>query len=46
MDTRIDQAIEIAAQPTTVDNNGAHLSAALSELELVMVGGGIGNTIL
>jgi hypothetical protein len=46
VDTRIDQPTEIAAQQATVDSTGAHLSAALNELELVMVGGGIGNTIL
>jgi hypothetical protein len=44
MDTN--QGIEIAAQQASDDDTGAQSFAALNELELVMVGGGIGNTIL
>jgi hypothetical protein len=40
------QTIEIAVQQSSVDDTGAQPFAALNELELVMVGGGIGNTIL
>lgn len=46
MDTKMDFGTETTAKDAAVEESATYFSTTLTELDLVLVGGGIGNTIL